>query len=242
VAPLAILPAFVVSGAFSDSTSLRSYLSSLVRPKGKLVWYLIALFSFPVIHVVGNLITQVAGNDSSAASQTMTPELFGVAFLTFLRVFFFTGGINEETGWRGFVLPRLQAKYNPLLAGLVLWLLHMIWELPGDLLTPGSTWSVLSRLVLMPCWSILFMWVYNRTEGSILAPVLFHASMNSMNPLMGVLPVSIAVTMLLIGWTVFAVVYDRMWQKLPLDNPVVYQAVVAWPAAANTANNDAQQN
>lgn len=224
--PIALLPAVVISGAYSGSTNLRSYLSTLVRPKGRIIWYLVALLFFPAIHLLGNVITHVVGNTSSAASVTVTPGLLLATFLTFLRVFFFTGGINEESGWRGFALPRLQVKYSPLLAALIIWFLHMIWELPGDLLSPGSTWPMLSRLVLMPCWSILFMWVYNRTEGSILAPVLFHASMNSMNPLMGVLPVSNAVTILLIGCTLFAVVYDRMWQKLPPDNPAVYQGRV----------------
>jgi hypothetical protein len=45
--PIALLPAFVVSSAFSRVTSLREYLSTLVRPRGNLIYYLIALLTFP---------------------------------------------------------------------------------------------------------------------------------------------------------------------------------------------------
>ena len=45
--PIAILPAFVFSRAFSRVTSLREYLSTLVHPRGHFVWYLVALLTFP---------------------------------------------------------------------------------------------------------------------------------------------------------------------------------------------------
>ena len=143
-----------------------------------------------------------------------------------MSVFFFSGGVNEESGWRGFALPRLQARFSPILAGFVIWSCHAVWELNGDVLmglfmSGQASWPALSRLVWMPSWTILFIWVYNRTKGSILAPAIFHASMNMMNPLMVVLPVTGAGTILLVLFALFAVFHDRMWRKIPADELLV---------------------
>lgn len=212
---VALFPALVISGAFSRVTSVRDYLSTLVRPRGNIVWYLIALFTFPVIHLVGNAITRGMGLDGAEPAEGMSMGLLSLALITFVHVFFYTGGINEESGWRGFALPRLQERFCPLIACLMVWGFHMLWELPFDTVFSSGPWPYISRLVYMPSWSILFMWVYNRTKGSILAPVLFHASMNTMNPLMRVFPATDVGTVILVGFAIFAVVYDRMWKRIP---------------------------
>jgi membrane protease YdiL (CAAX protease family) len=218
----AIFPAFIISRAFSSVEGVRAYLGSIIKPRGKIIWYLIAIFSFPLIHLFGNLITGIISRDALPSLSGFNINLLSVACITFLSVFFFTGGINEESGWRGFAIPRLQNKYNPLIACLIVWCFHMLWELPGDVIFSGSPWPAMSRLVWMPSWSVLFVWVYNRTNGSILAPVLFHASMNAMNPLMGVLPPTNIGTGLLVALALFAILYDKMWNKLPDTHPAVY--------------------
>jgi hypothetical protein len=213
----ALFPALVISGAFSRVSSVRSYLSTLVRPRGSIVWYLIALFTFPAIHVLGNLITRVAGLDGPQPAEGMSAGLLSLALITFVHVFFYTGGINEESGWRGFAIPRLQVLFCPLVASLIVWGFHLLWELPFDTLFSSGSWPWMSRLIWMPSWSILLVWVYNRTGGSILAPALFHASMNTMNPLMRVLPATDAGTLILVGFAVFAVIYDKMWKRVQIE-------------------------
>jgi membrane protease YdiL (CAAX protease family) len=69
--------------------------------------------------------------------------------------------------------------------------------------------------------SILLAWVYNRTNGSILAPALLHPAMNASG-----FPVTTAGTILQAGVVIFAILYDRMWKKLPSDHPAVYQQPV----------------
>jgi membrane protease YdiL (CAAX protease family) len=80
------------------------------------------------------------------------------------------------------------------------------------------------RFGLFPFIIILFGWVYNRTQGSILAVALFHASMNSLNTLQAALPMTTAGLVLVVPLAVFAVFYDHMWKKLPADQPAVYPA------------------
>lgn len=219
--PVALLPAYVFSSAFSRVTSIRDYLSTLIHPRGHLIWYLVALLTFPVVHFLGNWITQLLSGQESSSSIRIYPQLLITALLTFMFVFFYSGGINEESGWRGFAQLRLQGRYSPLLANLILWPLLVAWHIPNDIIQYSEGGYLLHRIALYPFIIILFGWVFNRTRGSILAPAIFHASMNAMNPLMGVLPVTTAGNILLICLALFAILYDRMWVKLPSKDPAV---------------------
>jgi membrane protease YdiL (CAAX protease family) len=61
--------------------------------------------------------------------------------------------------------------------------------------------------------------IYNRTKGSILAVAIFHASVNSMNPLMGIFPITTAGNVLPVSVALIVIISDRMWRKLPKDHP-----------------------
>ncbi len=221
--PAALLPAFVISSAYSGAEGVKQMLATLVRPKGSIVYYLVALLTFPVIHIVGAGITKVLNGKAWFPPFFPGADLAYTLFITFFSVLLFSGGINEESGWRGFAQRRLQAKYSPLVANLILWLMMVIWHIPNDIVQYQSGGYILVRIALYPFIAILFGWIYNRTKGSILAPVIFHASMNSMNPLMGTFPITTAGNILLVGLAVVVIVYDRMWKKLPADHPAVYQ-------------------
>jgi Na+-transporting NADH:ubiquinone oxidoreductase subunit NqrD len=46
--------------------------------------------------------------------------------------------------------------------------------------------------------------------------------MNSMNTLQAAIPGSIAMSVLLVLLSLFVIFLDRMWKKLPPDQPAVY--------------------
>jgi len=224
--PVAFLPAFVVSRAFSRVTSLREFLSTLIHPRGHWGWYIVALLTFPVTAFLGAVITQLMTGESLFSGFHLSSGILLAALATFARVVFYTGGINEEGGWRGFAQRRLQNNYSPLVANLLLWAFIVLWHIPNDIVHPpgGSGDSyLLIRFGVYPFIMILFGWVYNRTRGSLLAPVLFHASMNTMDVLGSVLPGTNTGNVLLVLFAVFAIFVDRMWKKLPLENPAVYK-------------------
>ena len=77
-------------------------------------------------------------------------------FLEFTNGFLSTGGINEESGWRGFALPRFQARYSMIVAGLMVAYLWSFWHLPYDI-GEGvpAAWIIQNRLFWTPLLGIL---------------------------------------------------------------------------------------
>ena len=220
--PVSFLPTWVVSSALSGPDNVRRMLNTLIKPRGNIIYYLIALLTFPFIQIVGTVITNIIHGQTWFPDVSQGTGLAYTVFITFFSVLFYSGGINEEAGWRGFAQKRFQAKLSPLITVFLLWFLMVIWHIPNDITQYQNGGYLLVRFAIYPVITILFSWIYNRTNGSILAVALFHASMNSMNPLMGIFPVTPASNIMLIIFAITIVLADRMWRKLPVDHPAVY--------------------
>lgn len=87
-------------------------------------------------------------------------------YLTSLVVVAVLGGGQEEPGWRGFALSRLQARYSPLAATLLLGFLWGVWHVP----LYGPLGWVLPLIL-----AFFYTYLYNRT-GSVLLCILLHGS------------------------------------------------------------------
>jgi membrane protease YdiL (CAAX protease family) len=116
------------------------------------------------------------------------------SFLTVALV----GGGNEEPGWRGFALPRLQNRYAPVSATLLLGVVWACWHLPllpVDTSIHGVAWlleqgpTVALRVLNIVGFAFLLTWMYNRTESVLLA-LLTHAGINTANSTLVPLPLA----------------------------------------------------
>lgn len=124
-------------------------------------------------------VAALAGMRPMDLSVISNPPYALVAFLVIL----FTGGpLQEEFGWRGYALPRLQSRFNAFTSSLILGFFWWLWHLPAVFI-PGRfmtdtlpTFLALSVVIMLA--SVLFTWVYNNTGGSVLAALLLHTSMN----------------------------------------------------------------
>jgi membrane protease YdiL (CAAX protease family) len=221
--PVALLPAWVITSAYSGTEGVRKMLKTLVKPGGQIIYYLIALFTFPVLTIAGVVITNALNGGTLLPQISQAGNLILTLAITFFSVLLFSGGLNEESGWRGFAQIRLQAKYSPLITALLLWFFMVIWHIPNDIVQYQNGGYLLVRIGLYPFITILFSWIFIRTNGNIWPVVIFHASMNSMNPLMGIFPMTTAGNVLLVVFAAIVIIADRMWRKLPDDHPAVYQ-------------------
>ncbi len=106
-----------------------------------------------------------------------------LGILGVLGLWLLTFGLGEETGWRGFALPRLQAGRSAFSAALIIGLLHTFWHLPAfffrDTYTAmGLVLGLPMLLVSVVSASFIMTWLYNGTRGSLLVVVLFHGLFN----------------------------------------------------------------
>ncbi len=136
-------------------------------------WYVVALVAVPMAAGAG----YVTGFGAPGRHDGFwSAALLALAALAFA----FTGPLQEETGWRGFALPRLQQRMHPALAAVVLGLALFAWQLPMMVTTswdrPVHDFTELGiYLVFLVCHSIVLSAIRNLAGGSLL-PVILAAS------------------------------------------------------------------
>jgi uncharacterized protein len=148
-------------------------------------WYLVILLGIPAVVLLGIIVLPGA----AAGFKGFAPSLLVSYPLYFVAVFFGGGPLGEEIGWRGFALPRMQTRFGPLRATLLLGVLWAFWHLEGFLTPgkgggPGTGWAEFFAnfpvfLVMVVSIAVILTWVFNHTGGSILAAILAHASVNT---------------------------------------------------------------
>jgi membrane protease YdiL (CAAX protease family) len=105
------------------------------------------------------------------------PVLF-TRYLPYVALTTLATGLAEEPGWRGFALPRFQAKHGPLAGTFMLGLVWSFWHLPNLLFQPGGLFTFGLWFAATMVNSFVLAWVYNRTNGSLLLVMLLHAAQN----------------------------------------------------------------
>jgi membrane protease YdiL (CAAX protease family) len=88
-------------------------------------------------------------------------------------------GIGEEPGWRGFALPRLQRRWNALVATLLLFGLWTVFHTPFFFYryTFGPA-SLLGFLLSLLAGAVWLTYLYNSTGGSVLITMTWHGLFN----------------------------------------------------------------
>lgn len=217
-AVLALVPAYIIASAVSGPSGVRKTLSSLARPKGWWGWYVLAVALPLVLRLASVWLSRQIGweflSDSQAPSSPM--ELAGSVLVIFLYTLFYAGGLNEEIGWTGLALPRLQAKFSPLVSTIVVWVLWMLWHVPLHL----AGYFDLSTHVLIGSFfgRFLLTWLFIRSSGSVLTAMLLHTSVNVTSQFVPLTNASLLVDAVV---ALLIVVGGRMWRRLPEENPAV---------------------
>jgi membrane protease YdiL (CAAX protease family) len=137
------------------------------------VWWLVIVGMPLLVSAVPLGLHILFGGPGPEESLLSQPLMIIPVFLTY----FLTGGGNEEWGWRGYALDRLQNRWNPTVASLVLGVIWGCWHIPLFFVESTGQYhmSLLAFILATPGISILHTWVYNKTGRNLLAAWVFHS-------------------------------------------------------------------
>jgi membrane protease YdiL (CAAX protease family) len=174
-----LLAALVVTWIVEGGTGLSEWRNRIFKWRVDIRLYAFALL-LPIVGAFSAFGLYLLLGGTTPEGWTAPPWFaYIIAFLFVL----FLGGGQEEPGWRGFALPHLQAKTNPLIASLILGVLWAFWHFPL-FFAPASSqsgnslpflWYMLHTVAI----TIVFTWLFNSTGGSVLLPMLLHARLNA---------------------------------------------------------------
>ena len=164
---------------------LRELLSRFLIWRVGFQWWAIALFFAIIPSVAGLYLFDLLGGPPVDWSEL--PPLYTI--VPMFIIFTIAAGIGEEFGWRGFLLPRLQTRYNALVSSLIIGGMWAIWHIPLFFLEgtfqhdlgsqAGLLPAILAYSVFVIVSSIWFTWVFNNTRGSVLLAAVMHGASNT---------------------------------------------------------------
>lgn len=176
------LAALIITGLTLRWAGVRALLRQYLIWRVGIRWYLVALLGPALLALAAVGLGSALSGARPDFSNVDAHSIFGASanlwyyIVPFFFVDLFTNG--EEMGWRGYVLPRLQARFSALTSSIILGIVWGLWHLPkfwaaGD--AASVLWSVLHNTAM----AVLYTWVYGNTSGSLLIAALLHAASNT---------------------------------------------------------------
>lgn len=178
------IAAFIVIGVvLREKGGIRKLLAGWRKWKVGFRWYLAALSPFLVSFLAAGILFLLGGERTKPAEPIIMPLVMS------LIISIISGALGEELGWRGFLLPRIQERFNATTSSLIVGVIWALWHIPLWML-PGYGWDAI------PYWgfalnaitsSVVITWVLNNTDGSLVMASMIHFTINYSINVVGVL-------------------------------------------------------
>lgn len=169
------LAAVIVTWVLGGREAPKSLLNKLFRWKVRWIWFVFPLAYWGLVSALMVLIADLLGLTMLSLRNYawhLLPAIFAALLLS---------NLWEEVGWRGFALPRLQERFSDQVVVLIMGLAWSLWHLPL-MLDPNSPMSRLpwmGEIVFSLALTVIYTWLYNQSEGSLVPVALFHALSNT---------------------------------------------------------------
>lgn len=165
------ISALIISGIIGGIPEIKRLLTGFTHWKVGWRWYFWAAFL-----ILGPLAITMIYKALRNPSAGIRPGETIFSMLGIIVFQLFSGPIAEELGWRGFALPRLQAKYTALVSSLILGVIWTCWHIPYFFVTGATQMSIPFPIYLVLVLTITFYltWLFNNTRGSLIITILAH--------------------------------------------------------------------
>ena len=174
-----IAAAFLVTATIGGRSGIVDLIGRMGRWRVGLRWTLVAVASPFALFALAALAMRVGEGTWPDLSRLGEVNYLGNIGLWVVPLWIVTYGYGEETGWRGFALPYLQARHSALVSSALVAVAWMVWHIPAFFYLP--TYRNLDPAIVpfffvgVLLGSILLTWIYNGTGGSIFAVSMWHA-------------------------------------------------------------------
>lgn len=175
-----MLSALIVTWATEGQQGIKELWGRIIKWRVGAIWWLAAFFpliaSFVLVLAMNFLTDNKISLSELGVVQFLPPLGIGALFFWIL-----TSGMGEEIGWRGYALPRLQKdhNHNALYSTAILTFFWALWHLPLFFYLFDPAIAV-GWFFALYTGAIVFTWLLNGTEGSILIAAVFHGCFNYM--------------------------------------------------------------
>ena len=178
-----LLSAVTVTAITKGRHGINSLLTKLIDFRIGVAWLFTAILSPIFVLALALLLLTLAGiNMPGLAMVGRSSSLPGLGVAATVAVMLIAA-IEEEVGWRGFALPRLQATRSALSSTILLSLIWFAWHLPMFWYRPTfaspTPFMFLGVFFGLLAGAIILTWLFNSTAGSLLAVVLWHGIWSS---------------------------------------------------------------
>ena len=178
-----VVAALVVASRLGRA-ELTALLAALVRWRASPVWYLTALYGPALVAVAGATAWFGPG---ALAYERLWPAIVTGYLPRFVITLLTAGPIQEELGWRGFALPRLQRRLGPVAGTAALGGAWAAWHLPNVVFHGWDATTTALFLLVTVLTAFPYTWLVNNARGSVLLAMLLHAGINTSSRLVSVL-------------------------------------------------------
>jgi membrane protease YdiL (CAAX protease family) len=153
-----LIAALIVSAVVAGRRGVREWFRRSVTVRGPWRWYLAAIGIVVGLNVLALLLALLLGvSRPSSDDLAAWPEPL-IVFPFYLLLI----ALPEESGWRGFAMPRLAERWGSVGGTAVLGVLIAIWHVP--LVIAGSQVAVILGAVFAS--QFLFTWLNRRLKAA----------------------------------------------------------------------------
>jgi membrane protease YdiL (CAAX protease family) len=173
------ISAIACSLMFGGLGGLKALALRFVRPV-KPLWVLTAILFWPAALTVYALAADALGHGGGIDLHALAVGAPVMALTTWALVID-PGGLGEETGWRGYAMPRLMTLTRPAWAAMGLGLVWSLWHLPAFFVSGLAQsqfalgWFIVGGMAL----SVVMAWLFVHGNGNpLIAGVIPHLMWN----------------------------------------------------------------